>query len=345
MISPVSKNPLVQKIATGEVGGDLLQFLLDRQLPLTDEEYLEAWSLVRNHPLASGKAEERLRSLPESVRANYVARKEAHPAVVEWIVAEALANGQIEILLGAWNNPGLDITCYVIIAEWGPVPLLEVLIENQIRLIGYPEILEALERNPACSPFLRGKIDEIRRFYLTAAVAEPIPADRIADVEDVLLLTSPEETNGSVPSEEIHQRAVTTLERINAMSVSERIKLALSGTKTERMILLRDANRMVAMAVLESPKMSDDDVLLIARDKSMPGELVAKVAANRYWTRNYNVVLELLQNPKTPTNRAMAFVKQLHMRDLRQIMIDKNTPPVIRTVATNLYREKNKVGK
>ncbi len=96
-------------------------------------------------------------------------------------------------------------------------------------------------------------------------------------------------------------------------------------------------------AVLDSPKMATDEVLIHARNLSLPGEIIGKIANNREWTKNYTVILALVENPKTPISRALAFVKQLHARDLKLLSRDRNISPVIRSLAQNLEKQKEKI--
>ncbi len=100
---------------------------------------------------------------------------------------------------------------------------------------------------------------------------------------------------------------------------------------------------MVQLAVIESPKMADDEVLIHTRNLSLSGELIGKIANNREWTKNYSIVMALVQNPKTPIGRAVSFIKQLHMRDLKLLIQDRNINPVIRNLAMNLQRAKEKI--
>jgi hypothetical protein len=121
------------------------------------------------------------------------------------------------------------------------------------------------------------------------------------------------------------------------------VKLALTGNKTDRLVLIKDSNKLVQAAVLDSPKMATDEVLIHVRNLSLPGEIIGKIANNREWTKNYTVLLALVENPKTPVNRALSFVKQLHDRDLKLIARDRNISPVIRVLAENLVKQKEKV--
>jgi hypothetical protein len=338
----VSKNPLVIKIAEGGANAELLEYLLERKLAFTEEEYLESLVFVLADAVHRDHARTGLARIPLSVRVNYAQKREAHPRVAEFILEEALQSDQLDALTAIMQNPRLPIEFLLRIAGEGRAAALEILLENQVRLIAYPEILDQIERNPECNPFVRGKINELREFYLTSATVEAIPEeDVLKDLERMSSQDAGAEQDDSPVI--IQQKTLTALQRINHMTISQRIRLALTGDKTERMILIKDPSRMVQLAVIDSPKMADDEALIHARNFSISGEIVAKIAANREWTKNYTIVLALVQNPKTPISRAVSFIKMLHVRDLKQLIQDRNINPVIRNLATNLQKEKERV--
>ncbi len=338
----LSKNPLVIKIAEGGANAELLEYLLDRKLAFTEEEYLESLVFVLANPEYQGRARSGLDRVPRSVKENYVQRREAHPRVAEFILEEALQSGHLNTLALLIQNQYLPIEFLLSIAGQSQADALEILLENQVRLIAYPEILEKIEQNPACNPFVRGKINELREFYFKSAAIDAIPEKEV--LNDLEKLSSGEAgaENGD-SQEQIQQKTLTALQRINHMSISQRIRLALTGDKTERLILIKDPSRMVQLAVIDSPKMADDEVLIHARNFSISGEIIAKIAANREWSKNYTIVLALVQNPKTPISRAVSFIKLLHTRDLKLLIQDRNINPVIRNLAINLQKEKERV--
>ena len=102
---------------------------------------------------------------------------------------------------------------------------------------------------------------------------------------------------------------------------------------------------MVTQAVVESPKLTADEVVLITRNKSIDTEIIARIAKNREWIKNYPVMLELVHNPKTPVKNALGFVKKLYLRDLKLLSKDKNINPVVRNLIANFYKEKTSVQK
>ncbi|MCI0470787.1 MAG: hypothetical protein L0Y73_03920 [Candidatus Aminicenantes bacterium] len=344
----ITKNPLVQKIAAGDANEELLELLLDKRLPLTDEEYLESLVfLVANENLKK-KALKLLKNIPEQIKINYVEKIQANPRIAYFIVLEALNMKNLNILIKVIHNQAFPYEFLLKIAEKGDAASLEALLENQIKLIAYPQIMDVMELNPGIDNFIKGKIHELKDFYLKEGTATEIPFEEILeDVKDIFVeeikAAGDENKTAEVPLAVIEEKALTELQMINKMSVSDRMKLALVGTKTQRTILIKDSNKMVMNAVVASPKLSADEVILFIRNKSTPGEIIGKIADNREWIKNYQVVLSLVQNPKTPIKSALGFIKMLHLKDLQQVVKDKNMNPVIRTLAVNFFKQKTKV--
>jgi hypothetical protein len=342
MSTIVSKNPLVVQIAEGSASDELLQFLVDKQLAFTDEEYLESLVFVLPNLSFHGRALAMLSQIPQSVKENYVQKKEAQMQVAEFILNEALQADCFNTLAIIIQNQHFPTEFLLRIAAQGNESTLNILLENQVRLIAYPEIMEKMESNPNCGQFIRGKINELREFYFQSQVSETIPEKDVLN-ELTSMIDKEQGEDEGLSQIAIQQTALTTLQRINHMSISQRIRLALTGNKTERLILIKDANRMVQLAVIESPKMADDEVLIHTRNLSLSGELIGKIANNRDWTKNYTIILALVQNPKTPINRSISFIKQLHSRDLKMLIQDRNINPVIRNLAVNMQKAKERV--
>jgi hypothetical protein len=327
----ISKNPLVVQIAEGLANDELLQYLLDKKLAFTDEEYLESLVFVLPKLTFHDQALAMLSQTSQSVKENYVQKKEANLQVVEFILNEALQADYFNTLAMIIQNQYFPTEFLMSIAGKGKEVILETLLENQVRLIAYPEIMEKIESNPECGQFVHGKINELRKFYFQS------------QTELDTIIAQEQNDNQGLSQVAIQKAALTSLQRINRMSISQRIRLALTGDKTERLILIKDANRMVQLAVIESPKMADDEVLIHTRNLSLSGEIIGKIANNRDWTKNYTIIMALVQNPKTPINRAVSFVKLLHARDLKMLTRDRNINPVIRNLAMNFLKAKERV--
>ena len=100
------------------------------------------------------------------------------------------------------------------------------------------------------------------------------------------------------------------------MSFTDRLKAAVKGTREMRAILIRDSNKMIASAVLSSPKVSEPEVESFARMANVSEDVLRVIGSNRAWLKNYGVVLGLTKNPKTPLGLSLNLMSRLNDRDL-----------------------------
>jgi hypothetical protein len=117
------------------------------------------------------------------------------------------------------------------------------------------------------------------------------------------------------------------------LPVIQRMKLAMRGTREQRGQLVRDSNKLVAAAVLSSPKLTESEVEAFARMANLAEDILRIIAVNRAWTKNYNVIAALARNPKTPTALAMGFLQRLNDRDLKSVSTDRNVSEPVRLAA------------
>jgi hypothetical protein len=127
--------------------------------------------------------------------------------------------------------------------------------------------------------------------------------------------------------------STSVLQRLAAMNVPQRLKRATKGTREERAVLIRDPNKMIAVAVLSSPKLTTTEVEAIARMANVSDEILRIIAMNRAWMKNYNVVWALAKNPKTPVPLSLNLLPRLAEKDLRTLSSDRNVPDILRITA------------
>ncbi len=130
---------------------------------------------------------------------------------------------------------------------------------------------------------------------------------------------------------------------LSTLPVTERVKLAMRGTRGQRAILIRDPNRLVASAVLSSPKLMAAEVEVFTKMGNVSEEVLRIIATNRNWIKNYSIVASLVRNPKTPPALSMRFVPRLVERDLKGLTVDRNVPEALRQVARKALT-KSKLG-
>jgi hypothetical protein len=115
--------------------------------------------------------------------------------------------------------------------------------------------------------------------------------------------------------------------------VAQKAVLAMRGGREERMILIRDTNRLVALGVLRNPRIVEEEVESMARMRNVTDEVLRQIGQNREWTKNYGVISTLVNNPRTPQGIAMNFVPRLHNQDLKRLGSSKDVPELIRRMA------------
>ncbi|HTT22003.1 MAG TPA: hypothetical protein VMG82_23945 [Candidatus Sulfotelmatobacter sp.] len=131
-----------------------------------------------------------------------------------------------------------------------------------------------------------------------------------------------------------------TLQKINRLDVKGRIQLALKGNKEERSILIRDGTKVVALAVLEAPKLSDGEVEKIASQKNVLEAVLRQIPLKRRFMKNYIVVRNLVANPRTPLDLGLGLMKNLLTQDLKNLSNNKEVSETIRKLALKMFKQK-----
>lgn len=123
------------------------------------------------------------------------------------------------------------------------------------------------------------------------------------------------------------------------MNVSEKLDFARKCPKEARIILIRDANKLVQMAVITSPKMTDSEVLAIANNRQVNEDVLRFIADHREWMKNYQVKAALVNNPKTPLPLALKLISALNQKDLSLIAKSKAVPRALVIAAQRRIKE------
>ncbi|HJR60257.1 MAG TPA: hypothetical protein VJ813_12680 [Vicinamibacterales bacterium] len=168
---------------------------------------------------------------------------------------------------------------------------------------------------------------QLMRDFFAARGIQPDMAAGAGEVDDLPLVQTGPEPSAGGDATEADPRVLSTL------PVIDRMKLAMRGTREQRSQLIRDSNRLVAVAVLSSPKLNESEVEGFARMANLSEDVLRIIAMNRTWLKNYNVVAALTRNPKTPTGLAMGFLQRLNEKDLKTLSMDRNVAEPVRLAA------------
>lgn len=215
---------------------------------------------------------------------------------------------------------------------------------------------ETIGRIPAAalSAFLaRSDVaSELREVFVARGMqpATELPTDSTSHSDDPLISTDDEEAEDdshdvslepvqalegtTAPPDEPDRQS--TVHRLGQMKISQRVKLAMRGSREERAVLIRDPNKLVALAVLSSPKVNDSEIESYARMSSVSEEVLRVIGTSRAWVKNYGVMAALTRNPKTPVAISIGLIHHLSEKDQTKIMSDRNVPEGLRLAARKI---------
>jgi hypothetical protein len=185
--------------------------------------------------------------------------------------------------------------------------------------------------SPAVIASLIGRSDaptELREFFVARGIT---PAATPAADSDRPLIDEDDTDYGSDATNETDKESL--ISRLATMTVPEKVKAAMKGTREMRSVLVRDPNRLVALSVLSSPKLTETEIEAIARMGSVSEDVLRTISRTRAWMKNYNVVLALAKNAKTPVAISLPLLNRLNDTDLRRLSTDRNIPEPLRVAA------------
>ena len=137
-------------------------------------------------------------------------------------------------------------------------------------------------------------------------------------------------------SNDLPSERISILNRIMKMGMKDRVKLAMKGDREARNILIRDPNRIVAQAVVQNPRITEQEIEKIAAMRSVSEDILRKVANDRQWARSYTIVHNLARNPRTPVANVMNILSRLQLKDLAALSKNKNVSDTVRRQAHRL---------
>ncbi|MFO0757634.1 MAG: hypothetical protein U0359_14150 [Byssovorax sp.] len=311
-------------------------------------------------PAVKETAEKTLGALPDPLLNGALNAGDLHPAVID-LLARRYAE-RIDVLEKLLAMPKVHPETVEELAKVGTEPVTELIATNEDRLLHNPRIIELLYMNkrtrmstadrlidlavrngltltgiPAFKEAAAAIADELipmasdeptpddLLFQETQALAEQLAAESAAD-ED----THHEDETGQ---EVVDDKFAPLHVRIANMTMSQKVRRAILGTKEERMLLVRDRNRVVATAAIRSPLLQENEVVLISRNRNMSEDVLRVIATTPEWTKSYGVKRNLIENPKTPVMIATRMIPHLREADLRHLAKNKNVPGAVQDAA------------
>ena len=291
--------------------------------------------------------------LPDRILSSALRDEEVTPLVLGWFL-DRLAKQDVYAEMLVLNASTPDDAVSRAAALCG-TRTAEIISQNQLRLLRHEDIVRQLCLNPACGPALidgvcdfcvrsglvLADVPQLReaRVRIYGPEAAEAPPDPGPTADEVIEEFSELADENAPPMEE--GKRLTLAQRVMKMSIAEKIKLATKGNKEARSYLLRDSNKLVAVAVIRSPKITDGEILAVANNRAALDDVLRVVYNNREWLKMYPVKLALTKNPKVPLPVAIKFLAQLRESEVKDLAKNKNVPSGVQLLARKMMDKKN----
>ena len=220
------------------------------------------------------------------------------------------------------------------LAQYGSGDVLDMLSHNDVALQKDPLLVKRIIRNPSADKLMKVRLGWEEPKPEPEPEPEPLPADE--DAQDA-------EGKDGFSAEEIESFEDGTLSKYQMlldMPVAEKIKMAQTGDKEWRSLLIRESNKMVCNAVLKNPRISDGEVIAIAKNRASNDDMIRIILLNRDWVKHYEIKKALVTHPRTPIQKAMRFMNFLSEKDIKELAKSRNVSQVVMNNARRILMSK-----
>jgi len=349
---------LVRRILEGTAPAQAKKAAARGILPIPRSELVRVLVFLSSDPDASIRKESfaSLSGLePEAIR-DVLGEEEVTPDVLTYFSRVAVLEKSSDIAEKIAFHSKVPDEALEILAAGGTDEIIHLVLTNEERLAGKPALIELLLANKAIRPDQKSRLVELRsrlERYAEKQEETPAPDDpgtvvaeeeeeeltieevaKILEVDVGELMTASEIAGGDeFEQEDVPDEIRGAYQRIMTLNTSQKAILAMKGGREERSILIRDTNRLVALAVMKNPRLPEGEVESISAMRNVHEAVLRYIGANREWTKNYNIAAALVRNPRTPPGISTNFISRLNNRDLKFLSKDKNVPELIRRMS------------
>lgn len=198
------------------------------------------------------------------------------------------------------------------------------------------EVASLIAANPHCS-------EETRKFLAESGIAIALPHYAAVPLHRHQVDADQESApDGDEQVDEESEAFRGKYQLAQVMGVADKIKIAQTGDKEWRMILIRDSNKLVSGTVIKNPRITEQEVLTICKSSIQNDEILRVICANKEWIKNYQIRKALVENNKTPLPSALRFLATLTEKDLAHLAKSKSISSVLTTQARKLLLSKKK---
>jgi hypothetical protein len=323
--------------------------------------------------MIAGAARATASGLPDKLLAGTLADPTLDPRILHFFGERSIE--KVPVFDAIALNPSVADATLALLAGKGDARAVDLIATNEQRLLHYPEIIAAMYMNRRARMSTIDRVvelavrnhvrvpglacwDEVARAltgggHSTAkddAIFE-YAADSLSGGDDSALTKGDVDAEGEA-DESVDEQRLQTVKKvveekqipISEMSVPAKIRLATLGNGFARATLIRDPIKLVSIAAIKSPAVTDLEAAAYARNQSLAEEVIRYIATRREWTKMYGVKVSLCRNPKTPIAEATKLLPFLREKDLVFLSKSKGVPSALVAQCRKLLMQRRGAG-
>jgi hypothetical protein len=301
-----------------------------------------------------------LGKLPPPLLDGALSSAELPPAVLDDLASRS--RGRNEVLTKIVQHPAVAVETVLQVAREANEALCELIATNEQRLIANPALIEALYMNR----YLRmSTADRILELAARNGVTLEIPGFRevVQSLQNELIIESDEPTpedlefRATIDADEVvegedvvevdqegeetvKERFAAEEKRLEKMTISQKVRAAILGTTSQRLLLARSTNRVVARAAIMSPKNQQSEAEMLSASRQVCEDVLREIARRKEWVGKYTIKRNLVFNPKTPVSISLGMLSHLRDSDLKALAKSKNVSQAIKTIVAQILAKR-----
>lgn len=273
-----------------------------------------------------------LQTLPAQIMLAALNQEELHPSIIDMIVK--LRYQDAVVMRSVIVHRMIGIKTLMFLAENSSGEVLDMLSYNDQVIRKTDAIRVAIINNPKADKMMKVRLGWSEP--LVQPEPEPEP-----ELEPESEGEQPEGDEDHFDEEEIEED-LSKYQALQDMSVAEKIKMALTGDKEWRTLLIRESNKQVNTAVLKNPRITEGEVINVAKNRSSSDEMIRIIMLNRDWVKLYDMKKALVMHPRTPLQTAMRYMTFLSEKDIRELARSRNVTQAIVNTARRILMTKQR---
>jgi hypothetical protein len=344
-------NELLEILVAGKAPRNVRAAIARGLAPLPPKDALRAFVFLTTDPdpTIAADAKKTLEEYDEESILTQLRLEDCHPSVAEYF---GNTSDSVKILQAVVTNsatPGAFIESLSLTLE---PELLAIVLDNRTRVLEHPNILKNIKMNPLATQDIHRLVAEIETEFLGDKKTEYAVKQEQEQEQEPQPETTPD-LEFEIPLDDLSldglplddkARDAVMGEKLIGLSFREKIRYALFGNRQVRSLLIRDSNREVTKMVLRSPKITEAEIESISAMRGVGEEILRDIGNSKEFTKSYNVVHNLIKNPKTPPIISQRLIFRLRSHDLTMLARDRGIPEIVRFHATRTLSQRSRKG-